>query len=86
MENLIICDKCVCLPVCENFRATGGVTNCIYFYQKKQQVNWVAFYQKGWRDGQKWMVGYTCTNCKGFAKDTSPFCPHCGAEMKVEYV
>lgn len=32
MENLNLCDVCVCEPVCMIYRATGGVVSCNHFH------------------------------------------------------
>ena len=32
MENLTLCEVCVCAPVCDKRRAMGDATLCSYFY------------------------------------------------------
>ena len=32
MENLSLCEVCVCAPVCSRLMATGGVVSCEHFH------------------------------------------------------
>ena len=77
-----ICNQCVCLPVCSIFRATDGMTQCKYFYDRRGTAMWVIDYKKSWVNGQTYKVGHKCSNCGYFSKDPTSFCPHCGRSMK----
>lgn len=81
MENLKmkqICEQCVCAPVCETFRTTGGIAQCVYFYEKPVRAKWI-------RECRNRVY---CSNCrKGFNTDVRQperFCGNCGREMELK--
>ena len=38
MENLTLCEVCVCAPVCSRLMATGGVVSCEHFHSTLEKT------------------------------------------------
>ena len=73
------CDRCLCQPVCDRYKATGGVKTCEHF-KEERRGKWKkahiagylkcsccedAFIREGWPENGKWS-----------------HCPNCGADMR----
>ena len=48
------------------------------------RAKWIPYYEYGWRDGHRWLVGWNCSACEKFSKKATLFCSECGAEMRME--
>ena len=74
-----LCKKCVCRPVCEIFRATGGVGRCKHYYSRSNiSAYWVV----------KWHIDpngdfklYHCSNCDTPCAQMRRHCSYCGSHM-----
>lgn len=85
MEKLMACNGCVCKPVCEIYRATGGVNTCEFYCHErpfcgKPRAKWkLSNFGKG-----------TCSRCNFTQTGVwdfdhhQRFCGVCGAEMELE--
>jgi uncharacterized OB-fold protein len=89
MEKLMVCNGCVCKPVCEIFRATGGVNTCemaMEIATKEEPVvraHWI--YKPLETDVDIWL--YHCSACANLSARPRAYCAECGAKMeeKVEH-
>ena len=75
--NSVICDNCVCMPVCEVYRATGGVARCKHRHEG-------SFYATKLSATEVIEVTLTkrCSRCDCYMLETDHVCPGCGAIMK----
>lgn len=77
MESQMLCDDCVCQPVCSIYRATGYIIRCVYFH-KDDVVR--AKWEQECRNRLR------CSRChKGFNTDYwfgRDYCSFCGAKME----
>lgn len=83
MGLLNLCDECICQPVCEVYRATGGVGRCEHCHMVGR--TYVASVVHGhWKDitGGMVILG-DCSECKVRQPVIGTnYCKNCGAKMK----
>lgn len=81
----ILCEECLRRPVCGNYRATGGVKSCPYFYNETvHEAVWLVHPDESYR---------TCGHC-GMIYEVAKmphrwarrFCMNCGTRMLPEEV
>ena len=75
------CENCRCRPVCDRYKATGGVNACEHHIEERKGV-WLAREDTG-------HTMHECSLCgarvaKGFYEYKNPnlFCYRCGADMR----
>lgn len=83
MEKLMVCNDCVCKPVCGVFRATGGITTCEFYccerpFCGKLRAHWI--YKPMDTDVDVWL--YHCSACANLSARPRAYCAECGAKME----
>ena len=74
----MICDTCLCKPVCGRYIATGGVNKCVDAIVEKRG-QWI--YKPYLGDEEIWL--YHCSECDSPNANAHNFCPHCGTKMDI---
>ena len=79
MENLTLCEVCVCAPVCSRLMATGGVVSCEHFYS-------TPVYTATYPLDREVIIKTTkmCGKCGCHVTGKDHVCPGCGAIFKRE--
>lgn len=68
-----ICDECACQPVCEIYRATGGVTRCCWMVPAERYVKRVR------AEAHQVTMTMKCGRCGAYVLEQDHLCPGCGA-------
>lgn len=74
------CAHCACSMVCDIYKATGGVSRCEHFYEKRQPAQWI---RRKHDDGYGGFSLWHCSRCDGPSANQRNYCAECGAEMEL---
>ena len=78
MENSMrkwICDECACKPVCDAYRATGGIAQCRYVTPVEQYAKRVR------AEAHQVVMTMKCCRCGAYVLEQDLLCPQCGARF-----
>lgn len=79
MENLSLCEGCVCAPVCDKLRAVGPVSECDTFYGVARVGDKMDLLEP-----KSVQLDKQCAHCSAFVMTQDRFCPRCGVMFPWE--